>query len=226
MTSTRVLLAGGTGLVGGLLTERLLARSQVSLVSLVRSPRRPVERPTDFEGLVADPAAAVAGKTVDVGVSCLGTTIRAAGSRAAFRRVDHDYVLAVARAARAGGARRFVLVSSVGAGGRGFYLSVKGEVEAAVAALGFERVDLVRPGLLLGERRERRPGERLAQAAAPLLSPLLRGPLARYGAIPAATVAAAIETLIGGAGAGTYAHHNPELRTLAARAGAGGAAAA
>lgn len=215
---TRVLLAGGTGLVGGMLTRRLMARPDISLTSLVRTARLAPERAVDWEALAADPADVVGAGTLDVGVSCLGTTIRAAGSRAAFRRVDRDYVVAVARAARAAGARRFVLVSSVGAGGRGFYLRVKGEAERAVAGLGFERVDLVRPGLLLGPRAERRPGERIAQAVAPFLDPLLRGPLTKYAAIPAETVAAAVEALLAERGAGVHAHHDPELRALAARA--------
>lgn len=198
----RVLLAGGTGLVG----RRVAARLGHDLVSLVRAN-------TDFEALVADPAAAVEG-AFDVGISCLGTTIRAAGSQAAFRRVDHDYVLAVAQAARPHGARQFVAVTSVGAGGGSFYLSVKGEIERAVTALGFDRVDLIRPGLLLGPRADRRPGEALAQRLAPALNPLMRGPLARYAAIPAETVAAAIVALAGRSGTGVFVHHNPELRAL------------
>lgn len=219
--TVRVLFAGGTGLVGGLLTGRLLARGDVALTSLVRSPHRAEESAIDFEALAADPVEAFGSEPVDVGVSCLGTTIRAAGSQAAFRRVDRDYVLAVARAARARGARRFVLVTSVGAGGRGFYLRVKGEAEVGVRALGFQRVDLVRPGLLLGARAERRPGEQLAQRLAPFLDPLLLGRLDRYAALPATTVAAAIERLIGAAAPGIYVHHNRELRALAAGRRAG-----
>lgn len=199
----RILLAGGTGLVG----RKVAARLHGEVVSFVRAN-------TDFEALVADPAGAVEG-AFDTGISCLGTTIRAAGSQAAFRRVDHDYVLAVAQAARAHGARQFILMTSVGAGGGNFYLSVKGEIERAVAALGFDRVDLIRPGLLLGPRAERRPGEALAQRLAPVLNPLMVGPLARYGGIPAETVAAAIAALVGAPGAGVFVHHNPELRALA-----------
>lgn len=215
--TTRVLLAGGTGLVGTLLAERLARRADIHLDSLVRSPRRPSERAVDFEALTADPTL-TGDAPVDVGISCLGTTIRKAGSQAAFRRVDHDYILAVAKAARSRGARHFILVSSVGAGGGGFYLSVKGETEAAVGGLGFDRLDLLRPSLLLGPRGERRPGERIAQALAPLLNPLLRGPLARYAALDAAIVAAAIEQLVGMVAPGTHIHHTRDLRALAGEA--------
>ena len=210
-----VLLAGGTGLVGAMVASRLADDPDILLTSLVRSPRRPQDRPTDFEALVDDPAAVAGAGPFDVGISCLGTTLRKAGSEAAFRRVDHDYVVAAARAARAGGATHFILVSSVGAGGRAFYLRVKGETEAAVAALGFERLDLIRPGLLLGDRAERRPAERLAQLAMPALNPLLRGPLEKYAALPARAVAEAIAHLVRAGAPGKHVAHTREILRLA-----------
>ncbi len=213
--ATRILLAGGTGLVGGLLTARLLRRADVALDSVVRAARGPCQRAVDFEALVADPASIGPAET-DVGVSCLGTTLRAAGSAAAFRRVDLNYVAAFARAARAAGATRFILVSSVGAGGRGLYLEVKGRAERAVASIGFERVDIVRPSLLLGPRTDRRPAEAAAQLAAPLLNPLMVGPLARYRAVGADVVAAAIDRLTGATAPGTHVHGVRELERLAA----------
>jgi hypothetical protein len=81
----------------------------------------------DFEALVVDPLGVKGPDRVDLGISCLGTTIRKAGTPAASRRVDHDYVLAIARTALGKGARQFIMASLVGAGGSGFYLSVKGE---------------------------------------------------------------------------------------------------
>jgi uncharacterized protein YbjT (DUF2867 family) len=101
----------------------------------------------------------------------LGTTIRNAGSREAFRRVDHDYVVALARAARARGARHFLLVSSIGADPRArtFYLRVKGDVEEAVQALGYPAVTIVRPSLLLGPRDEVRPVEVLMKPLGALM---------------------------------------------------------
>jgi uncharacterized protein YbjT (DUF2867 family) len=129
-------------------------------------------------------------------VACcaLGTTIAAAGSQDAFRRVDFDCTLAFARFALRAGARRFVLVSSVGAdaGSTNFYLRVKGEVEDALRALPFESLVVLRPGLLLGDRRESRPAEALARFVAPLFNPLLLGPLAKYRSVYADRVAAAM----------------------------------
>lgn len=208
--SVWVLVAGGTGLVGGHVVQKLLARD-VMLVSLVRQGQGPFERVIDFEMLIED-LDVIGPGSFDVAVSCLGTTIRKAGSREAFRRVDHDYVLAFARAARRRGARQFILISAAGASGPGFYLGVKGEIEAAVCALDFERVDLIRPGLLLGSREERRPLERLAQHLAPVLNPLLVGSLSDYAAIPAESVACAIDRLVSADEAGVFIHHHRELR--------------
>ena len=210
----RILMAGGTGLVGGLLTRRLLSRNDVALDSLVRSPKLPSERMVDFEALAEEPTQFSCGPA-DVAISCLGTTLRAAGSPARFRRVDRDFVVAFAQLARRAGASRFILISSVGAGGRGLYLAVKGDTEAAIQTFGFDRVDILRPSLLLGPRTQRRPAEALAQRAAPLFNPLLIGALARYAALDAEIVAAAIETLAFRTAPGVYVHHVPEIRTLA-----------
>lgn len=209
--SLTVLLAGGTGLVGRLVADRLSARPDITLVSLVRTTRHGDQRAIDFEALVADPAGTIGPIAVDVGICCLGTTIRKAGSQPAFRRVDHDYVIAVADAARRAGARQFIVVSSVGAGGGSFYLRVKGEMEAGLRALGFARLDIIRPGLLRGERAERRPAERLAQFVAPLIDPLLRGSLARYGTVRADRVADAIVARVGRDEPGVHIAHKPEI---------------
>jgi uncharacterized protein YbjT (DUF2867 family) len=151
-------------------------------------------------------------------VSCLGTTIRAAGSREAFIAVDRDLVLRTAQLAREHGARHAVLVSSVGASRQSgnFYLRVKGEVEDALERLGFERVDLVQPGLLLGERSERRPAERLMQALAPVGNALMLGGLQRYRSIPASEVATAILRLLAEDAPGVFSHPYASLHALAA----------
>lgn len=210
----RILMAGGTGLIGGLLTRRLVRRSDVELDSLVRSPALPCERRIDFEALAAG-GSGIDGGRAEVGISCLGTTLRVAGSATAFRRVDHDYVVAFAKLARGSGATRFMLVSSVGAGGSGLYLTTKGDTEAAIRSLGFDRVDIMRPSLLLGPRADRRPAEFVAQRLAPLLNPVLFGPLARYAALDANVVAGAMAQLATHATPGVYVHHVPEIRALA-----------
>jgi uncharacterized protein YbjT (DUF2867 family) len=188
-----VLLAGATGLVGGLAVRHLLAPGAFArVVALARRPRPGpagvLSRVVDFTHLHREPlVAAVAA------VCALGTTIEKAGSREAFRAVDVDAVLAFARWAREGGASTFVLVSSVGAdpGASSFYLRCKGEAEERVAETGFARFVALRPSLLLGQRSETRRGEAIAQKLGPLAGPLLAGPLRRYRAIDASVVAAA-----------------------------------
>ncbi|MCU0977340.1 MAG: hypothetical protein MUC71_13690 [Steroidobacteraceae bacterium] len=158
-----VALAGATGLVGQALLRGLLDdRAVASVHALGR--RRPDQRHPKLVPHTVDFAALPPLPPLDEVYLALGTTIRSAGSEAAFRAVDFDANLAVARAARAAGARRAGLVSAMGADARSriFYSRTKGELEAAVAALGFEGLVIARPSLLLGDR------SRLGQAARPL----------------------------------------------------------
>src|SRR5258708_28436974 len=115
----------------------------------------------------------------------MGMTIEKAGSQAAFRRVDHDYVVALAQAAKQAGARRFLLVSALGANLRSriFYSRVKGEVERDVSAVPFAAVHIFRPSLLLGARAESRPLERLGFPLFRALTLVLAGPLRPYPAL-------------------------------------------
>ena len=190
----RVLLAGATGLVGGELLRGLLADDTVAVVHVLA--RRPPDlahpklraQVVDFTALPGLPA-------LDEAYLALGTTIKVAGSQAAFRAVDFDANLAVARAARDAGARRLGLVSAMGAdaGARVFYNRVKGELEEAVRGLGFEAVVIARPSLLLGDRaalgQPARAGEHVGSLVAGVLRPLIP---ARYRPIRALDVARAL----------------------------------
>lgn len=184
------LLLGASGLVGGHVLRRLLADEAYERVTtLVRRPLgldhpKLDERVSDFDRVVL----------ADDVFSCLGTTSRKTPSQEDYRRVDFDLPLAVARRAAEHGAKRLLLVSSVGADARSsaFYLRLKGELDEAAAALPFEAVHLFRPSFLIGERAERRPGEAVMVALAPLFSGLLFGPLRKYRALRAETVANAM----------------------------------
>ena len=225
-----LLLAGATGLVGGLVLRGLLAARDFdgTIYAPVRrdpgiSDPRLAPLRTDFAPGSGDPgiAAAIEARSprpLYGYVSCLGTTIRTAGSPEAFIAVDRDLVLRTAQLAREHGARHAVLVSSVGASRQSgnFYLRVKGEVEDALARMGFERLDLVQPGLLLGERSERRPMERLMQALSPAGNLLMQGGLDRYRSIPAADVATAILRLLAQDAPGVFSHRYQSLHALAA----------
>jgi uncharacterized protein YbjT (DUF2867 family) len=227
-----LLLAGATGLVGGLLLRRLLADPSFDGTVYaplrrdpgVADPRLVVLR-TDFANGSGDFGLAAAmqargDRPLHAYASCLGTTIRAAGSREAFIAVDRDLVLRTAQLAYDNGARHAVLVSSVGASRQSgnFYLRIKGEVEDAVEKIGFTRLDLIQPGLLIGERTERRPVERLMQKLAPAGNVLMQGGLSRYRSIPADLVAAAIQSLLALEAPGVFTHRYASLRELAASA--------
>lgn len=222
-----VLLAGASGLVGKGVLSRLLASDAGPCVvapvrrGLAARSTRLLEVVSDFA--VADDAGLTdrlrhGSPTIDAYVCCLGTTIKKAGSREAFLAVDRDLVLRLAAIARELGARQAIMVSSVGASAQSgnFYLRVKGEAERALSEMGFPRVDLLRPGLLLGEREESRPGEAIARALTPFANPLLRGRLRSYRAIAASDVAAAAVALLGRDEPGRHAHENADLVALAA----------
>jgi uncharacterized protein YbjT (DUF2867 family) len=171
MTQKKAVVAGSTGLVGSRLVQLLVAAPEYALV--VALSRRPAAktrgklqwRPADFDRLDRILGDVRGSETIPLDVfCCLGTTIKVAGSQDAFRRVDFDFVVQTGRWARAASARRFILVSALGADpqSRVFYKRVKGDAEQALGALGLPSLVVLRPSLLDGERSEVRPGERLA----------------------------------------------------------------
>jgi uncharacterized protein YbjT (DUF2867 family) len=179
-TRTRVaLVAGATGLVGRSLLPLLEASEQYSHVHVlvrravpgIESNPKVLFHTVDFAHLPTPFP-----RADDVYIA-LGTTIKVAGSQEAFRHVDHDFVVNTARAARAAGARRLAIVSALGADptSRVFYNRVKGEMQAAVATLGYESVVIAQPSLLGLVPRGVRPIEAGAVAAA-LLEATLAGP--------------------------------------------------
>jgi uncharacterized protein YbjT (DUF2867 family) len=218
-TPPLALLAGATGAVGARLLARLLAREDGPRVLAVgrRSPPQRHPRVEWLQAELEEFTEALAGRVFDQAFCCLGTTMRRAGSKAAFRAVDLDGVTAFAGAARAGGAGFFGLVSAAGADprSRNFYLRTKGEAEAALEALGFSSLAIMQPGLLRGEREEFRAGERLGQAAAPLLDRVLLGPLARYRSVAIDSVAAGLSVAARRRAPGVHRYDSPAIEALA-----------
>ena len=190
------LIAGATGLVGREILQGLLADPAVEAIHVLC--RRPIEtgnpkvtvNVVDFRTLPALPS-------VDELFLALGTTIKVAGSEEAFRAVDFDANLSVAKAAFAAGAKRAGLVSAMGASAASgvFYNRVKGELEDALSALPFEGLVIARPSFLAGDRETLgqpvRPGEGVALAISRVLGPLIPR---NYRSIPAAAVAKALLT--------------------------------
>ena len=194
--SRTALVAGATGLVGSHVLELLLADPQWSHVVTV-GRRKPSQQHAKLEQRVLDLSGLESVSDlvhVDDVFCCLGTTIKQAGSQPAFRLVDHDFVVGLARAGLRAGATQFLLVSAIGADpeSRVFYSRVKGETEAAIRKLSYRGIQIFRPSLLLGDRSEFRLGERIAMLGAPMLPLLLVGRLRRYRPIQAATVARAM----------------------------------
>lgn len=197
--SVSSLVAGSTGLVGSEVLALLVDDPVVRTVhSLVRRPSgragdKLAEHLVDFGNLAATAVDGPVGEAY----CCLGTTMRAAGSRDAFRRVDFEFVMAFARLALGLGACSLTVISSLGADpeSRSFYLRTKGEVERELIALGLPSLGIVRPSLLLGQRRELRIGERAGELGLRLASPLLKGSLARYRPVHARMVARAMVDL-------------------------------
>ena len=221
-TRRRALLVGATGLVGrALLAELLEAATYERVVVLARSaaranaPARKLDwRVVDFDRL-PEPL-----PTADDVYIALGTTIAVAGSQAAFRRVDHDLVVAVARAARASGAERLAVVSALGAdaGSRVFYNRVKGEMELAVAALGYRTVVIARPALLMGDRAVLGQPERRGEVlAARLLAPVMGLVPRVVRPIAATTVARALVQAVQAAPPGVQRLASAQMQAYAAR---------
>ena len=223
----RVLLAGATGLVGSRVMEASIGRPWLHLIALTRR-EAPMPRGARMEMLVAEPAGwpeAVAAIAPDAVICALGTTVRDAGSEEAFRAVDHDLVLTLARAAKESGVATFVLVSSAGANphAKAFYLQVKGEVEAALTKLRFRRLDILRPGLLRGSRGTfGRPLETAGKLASPLTDLLLHGDNRRYRSIDARVVAAAAAQCTREKVQGRFLHDNDSIQRYAKRLDDGG----
>lgn len=211
--SRTAIIAGHTGLVGSKLLRRLLAEPRYRQVIAI-GRRRPDVAHERLETITADLAKLrqlPANLAPDDAFCCLGTTLRAAGSKAAFESVDFHMIVAFARAARAAGARRFFVVSALAADPRSlvYYSRVKGRTEQALREIGFESLHIVRPSLLLGPRQENRPAEAIAQKLAPLFGRMLLGPLAKYRAIEGDDVASEIMELSRRDGLGTQVHTLP-----------------
>ncbi len=208
-------VAGGSGLVGGELLRLLFGDDDFDTVIAVGRRPLPIQRLKLRQATVdfAAPETFAALDAPDAAFCCLGTTIQRAGSREAFRAVDYQAVVTFAEAARARGARVFVHVTALGAdaGSSIFYNQVKGETEAAVAALGFASVQVLRPSILDGERAESRPLERAGIALGRALGPIL----GKYRPTPAKAVAAAMVDACKRADAGVHVIEAPAIQRFA-----------
>jgi uncharacterized protein YbjT (DUF2867 family) len=185
-------LAGATGLVGGFALKQLVASERYARVVVLTRRTVHAEDPKIDQRVVNfDQLAAMDLPAADDVFCALGTTIKKAGSQEVFRHVDLDFPLVLAKKALVCNAKQFLLVSSVGANAKSknFYLRTKGELEDAVSAMPFKAIHIFRPSVLVGPRKERRPGERAGIVFMKLVSPILAGGLRKYRSIEAEGVA-------------------------------------
>lgn len=194
-----VLVIGATGLVGESLVKQLLEDDDFSVVKifarkqLVLNHQKLEQHVIDFNS-IEKYADLIKG---DVLFCCLGTTIKTAGSKEAFIKVDYTYPYKFAQQAKRNGVEKFVLVSSLGAdkNSSNFYLKVKGDVEADLSRLKFKNLIIVRPSMLLGNRKEFRLGEVIGKKIMKALTFIFVGKLKKYKAIESRTVAKAMIVL-------------------------------
>ncbi|MDZ7937611.1 MAG: nucleoside-diphosphate sugar epimerase [Rhodoferax sp.] len=188
------MVAGATGLVGREVLAALLADKHYSAVHCVGRRALPLTHPKLTQHIVDFAALPELPRTDDVFI-CLGTTIKVAGSQAAFRAVDYESVVALARMVYAQGATKLGVVSAMGADVKSglFYSRVKGEMEAAVSAIGFQSVSIAQPSMLAGDRaalnQAVRTGEGVAVVISRWLKPLIP---ANYRSVQATDVAAGL----------------------------------
>ncbi|WP_187263163.1 oxidoreductase [Pontibacter beigongshangensis] len=224
MQKTRTaLIAGTSGLVGGHCLQLLLNSDRYDQVVSIGRRDVPVIHPKldqkviDFDELPKYKANLAA----DDVYCCLGTTIRKAGSKDAFQKVDLAYVKQLAELALSQGASQFLVVSAMGADDRAlfFYNRVKGTMEKEVTGMGYDSVHIFRPSLLLGEREEQRTGEELASKVMRPLSNLLIGPLEKYKPIQGETVAKAMLHAAAQDKKGVHIYPSDDIEDLARSAG-------
>lgn len=190
MTAKSALIVGATGLTGGHLLNLLLESADYHTVTaLVRTPTgirhgKLQEKLIDYERWQESVPA-------DDVFCCLGTTIKKAKTKTAFRKVDLDYPVKIANLQYEGGSQHFLVISSMGASPRSaiFYSRVKGEMEEKLRQIGYPSLSIFRPSLITGNRKEPRLGERIALSLSGILSLFLIGPLKKYKPVAALVIA-------------------------------------
>ncbi|MBD8388993.1 NAD(P)H-binding protein [Dysgonomonas sp. BGC7] len=217
MTKTAIII-GSTGLTGSLLLKILLSSNIYNqVISFVRKELKishpkliqhviDFDNPDSYQDLVKG----------DDMFCCLGTTIKKAGSQKAFEKVDLEYPTLFAKAAAINGVKQFSIISSLGANPQSgnFYLKTKGRCEEALRVLAFKSTSIFRPSLLLGNRKEFRVGERLAEYVMRIFSILMVGPLKKYRAIKAKRVAFAMFQIAQSDSVGFHIYQSDEISDI------------
>lgn len=219
MSHQHALIAGATGLIGSELLQQLIHGRHYKTISVLSrreidtSSKRVKTILTDYEQLSEKDIP----DDIDDVYCCLGTTMKKAGSKEAFRKVDYDYPLRIAEIARKKGGKQYLLVSAMGADANSsvFYNQVKGEVEQAIAQIEFPSFHIFRPSVLLGQRNETRVGEKVAQIVMTGISPAMVGGLRKYRPIEGEAVASAMYRMAKKGLEGRYIFESDKIQVLA-----------
>lgn len=218
MSQKTALVLGATGMVGTELVKLISAKKYYQTINLLT--RRPInlsdqtinQQVIDFDQLekYADLF-----QVQDVYI-CLGTTIKAAKTKEAFRKVDYEYVVEAAKLAKRGNTEKLLLITAAGADpkSRVFYSRVKGEVEETLKSMKLHSLHIFRPSLLLGDRNEFRLGEAVMGKASSIFTKIMIGPLRPYRPIHAATVAAAMFKSAQTDQLGTHVYPSKEIERM------------
>ncbi|MFN6943995.1 MAG: NAD-dependent epimerase/dehydratase family protein [Cytophagaceae bacterium] len=213
------LIAGSTGLVGTELLNVLDESNQFSKIYALTRRKNSIRETEKIKALLADPINSMDWPSdVDEVFCCLGTTMKKAGSKEAFRKVDFELVVELAKKAKNNGVNSFHVISSMGADKNSFffYNKVKGEMQEALEKLNFGRLFIYQPSLLLGDRKETRIGEKIGEFIMKAFSSLLLGSLKKYKAIEARTVAKAMEKIANSKESRAVIFDSGKIRKLAA----------
>lgn len=219
MNKIDIALIGATGLVGNLLLEKLAQANEVRSIKAIT--RKPLDKvPFKTENIVIDfnrMSEFASELKADVYICCLGTTIKVAGSQKAFHRVDHDYVVQFAKIAEQNHASKFQVVSAMGADANSpvFYNRTKGEMEKKLKELKIPQIEIFQPSLILGERKDKRAFEDLAQNLAPKLGFIFKGPLQKYRPIKATDIATAMAKTSLQSKGGQFTYSSNQIQEIA-----------
>lgn len=216
---TDICLIGASGLVGQELLLLLAQLEQVrSITAITRSPLGRL--PPKTENLILDFNQLenhASSFKAQVFICCLGSTLKKAGSKKVFKQIDCNYVIQFARLAEQAHARKFLVISALGANSTSkvFYNQVKGEMEKALRTLKISQVEIFRPSLILGERKEQRSGEAWAQRLSPVANKMLIGSWKKYRAIKATDIAKAMAIAVLNFHPGHFIYESDEIQKIA-----------
>lgn len=214
----KVIVAGATGLVGSLLLEQLLHHPDFSEVLILVRKKLPVEHQkltqlvVDFNRL-EDYQTEINGHAI---FCCLGTTCKNTPNLNLYRKIDHDYPVALAKIGAKNSIQQFHYISSMGANVNSFafYTKLKGETERDLKSVSVPSLHIYQPSFLIGNRKEKRFGERLGMKIAKLINPFLIGRLRKYRSIPAVVVAKAMLNQSLKSNTGIFTYLSNHIKTL------------